>query len=182
MLAEGAQGRLKRYCRRHFDIPHAAPHCAYNNLTFANSSDPLTREHCRLSLLSKSACRQAKANIMNIRNTALRAPILAASLALLISPATSVIALADGVTSREPVRYGDLDLATIGGRATLESRIRKAASRVCDDGGDWRNLAAAQDTRSCREAAFALGMVEADALSEVAVKAALIPVSRSTAP
>lgn len=119
---------------------------------------------------------------MNIRNTALRAPILATSLALLILPATSVIALADGVTSREPVRYGDLDLATIGGRATLESRIRKAASRVCDDGGDWRNFAAAQDTRSCREVAFARGMVEADALSEVAVKAALIPASRSTAP
>jgi UrcA family protein len=36
------------------------------------------------------------------------------------------------VTMQEQVRFGDLDLSTAKGRATLNDRIRFAASNVCD--------------------------------------------------
>jgi UrcA family protein len=41
------------------------------------------------------------------------------------------------------VRYGDLDLATAAGYATLRQRLRLAAEQVCGDGGGFA-LAARQ--------------------------------------
>jgi UrcA family protein len=41
-------------------------------------------------------------------------------------------ASATQVTMQRQVRYGDLDLSTAKGRATLNDRVRFAASNVCD--------------------------------------------------
>lgn len=50
------------------------------------------------------------------------------------------------------VRYGDLDLTTDAGAATLQTRVASAVKQVCGS-ADIRDLPAMQDMRSCREEA-----------------------------
>jgi UrcA family protein len=49
------------------------------------------------------------------------------------------------------VRYGDLDLGSDAGRATLERRLRTAARQVCDTGID--DVVAQADQQRCRSEA-----------------------------
>jgi UrcA family protein len=51
------------------------------------------------------------------------------------------------------VAYGDLDLASPGGLAKLDERVRKAAARLCSDHA-YRPLPNRTDERECVEAAI----------------------------
>lgn len=52
------------------------------------------------------------------------------------------------------VHYGDLDLATASGQAKLETRLRRAAARVCATNEDMRPLVELQAARACYDAAM----------------------------
>jgi UrcA family protein len=59
---------------------------------------------------------------------------------------------ADGRRTAE-VRYGDLDLGSDAGRATLERRLRTAARQVCN--ADVDDVVAQADQQRCRSEAMA---------------------------
>ena len=57
----------------------------------------------------------------------------------------SVLASSPVHAATAHVRYGDLDLSTASGRATLDSRINRAARTVC-----WIENANLRGTEACR--------------------------------
>lgn len=73
--------------------------------------------------------------------------------AAVIATSLSVIAPAGAAPAYDPnvrvVRYGDLDLTTEAGRATLDRRVRSAINRICHQ-GSMIDLDAIQ---RCRESA-----------------------------
>jgi len=71
--------------------------------------------------------------------------------------ATPVLAQDFGSTP-EKIAYGDLDLGSPGGKATLEQRIRAAASRVCRTGSNEQSLADNLAGRVCFKTSVADGL------------------------
>jgi UrcA family protein len=87
------------------------------------------------------------------------APLAFAAVAILSVPAT-----AGGTESiSTAVRYGDLDLASAEGAASLKLRLARAARRVCVQQGD-HSLHALAFERKCRREALAKANAEADRL------------------
>ncbi|MBA2934293.1 UrcA family protein [Sphingomonas sp. CGMCC 1.13654] len=83
---------------------------------------------------------------------AFRFTALALAAALVSAPAFAAPA-ADGMSTT--VRFGDLDLASGAGAATLHTRIVSAARAVCGGEVDQRDLTAVTSAASCRQVAMA---------------------------
>jgi UrcA family protein len=95
---------------------------------------------------------------MNSRSNAALAAIAFACLTQIAAPS----AAQDRETVSARVLYADLDLSSQAGRATFESRVRRAAMRVCDV--DTRDLAAMGDATRCRGEVVASGRRQMAAL------------------
>ena len=87
--------------------------------------------------------------------------IIATAVSLFATPA---IAQDFGSTPSEKISYGDLDLGSAGGKATLEQRIRAAASRVCSTGSNEQSLADNLAGRVCFKTSVADGLHQMDQL------------------
>lgn len=75
-------------------------------------------------------------------------------IAALVASAPCLAKPADTDVKREVVKYGDLNLASDAGQATLDTRIRAAAHRVCQDPGNTA-MERFQRERKCRSIAIA---------------------------
>jgi UrcA family protein len=87
--------------------------------------------------------------------------IIATAISLSATPA---IAQDFSSTPSEKISYGDLDLASAGGQATLEQRIRAAASRVCNNGSAEQSLQENLAGRVCFKTSVADGLHQMDQL------------------
>jgi UrcA family protein len=87
--------------------------------------------------------------------------IIATAVSLFATPA---IAQDFGSTPSEKISYGDLDLSSAGGKATLEQRIHAAASRVCSTGSNEQSLADNLAGRVCFKTSVADGLHQMDQL------------------
>lgn len=65
--------------------------------------------------------------------------------AAMVATSVSVMASSQAQAATAHVRYGDLDLATASGRATLDGRIDRAARAVC-----WIENSSMTATEACR--------------------------------
>jgi UrcA family protein len=81
--------------------------------------------------------------------------IIASAISFIATPA---LAQDFGSTPSEKIAYGDLDLGSPGGKATLEQRIRAAASRVCRTGSNEQSLADNLAGRVCFKTSVADGL------------------------
>ena len=82
-------------------------------------------------------------------------PLSAVAAVLLASAlVTPTVSQAQEVPSAT-ISYADLNLANAQARATLQGRIKSAASELCDVGATMHELALAQFTRTCRAGAIA---------------------------
>jgi len=70
--------------------------------------------------------------------------------AAIFATGVTVMASSPVAAATQHVRYGDLDLTTASGRATLDSRISRAAQTVC-----WIENGNLSGTEGCRRAAIA---------------------------
>ena len=70
--------------------------------------------------------------MLNFKNRSVAGTFALAATVLTIAAATPLRA----ETVSVPVAYGDLDLGTAAGVATLDSRIRHAADQICGNGYD----------------------------------------------
>ncbi len=77
--------------------------------------------------------------------------------ALLLTALLLPVAATAGDHRSAMVRYGDLNLASDAGRASLETRIRAAVRSVCA-AGDSRNLRELAASAACRDKAEAKAM------------------------
>ena len=104
--------------------------------------------------------------------------IIATAISLLSTPA---IAQDFGSTPSEKISYGDLDLASVGGKATLEQRIRAAATKVCQSTSNEQTLQDNLAARVCFKTSVADGLHQMDqviaARNSGAVMAAAIVVA-----
>jgi UrcA family protein len=75
---------------------------------------------------------------------------LLAFAAAIVATGATVLASAPAAAATQHVRYNDLDLTTAAGRATLDSRIDRAARMVC-----WIENSNLSGTEGCRRAAVA---------------------------
>lgn len=82
---------------------------------------------------------------------------LCAAVALSLSglTLTSVVQAETRSYRTAAVAYGDLDLASAAGQATLQSRIKAAVRRVCGSGMGRQALSAAMDAQRCHAEAMA---------------------------
>jgi UrcA family protein len=87
--------------------------------------------------------------------------IIATAVSLFATPA---VAQDFGSTPSEKISYGDLDLASAGGKATLEQRIRAAAGRVCRSGSNEQTLQDNLAGRVCFKTSVADGLHQMDQL------------------
>ena len=85
----------------------------------------------------------------------------AAMMAVVSVPA---IAASTGEPQSIEVSYGDLNLASASGRDRLQSRVRRAAAKVCGYEQSSRELARSFSTRSCMKRANTNANVEIAAL------------------
>jgi UrcA family protein len=69
------------------------------------------------------------------------------------------------------VRTSDLNLSTTAGQDELMRRIKRAATRVCEDANDVRDLQTLGRVHACREAAIAGAVSAIKGGAEVAVSA-----------
>lgn len=83
---------------------------------------------------------------------AIRFASLALAAALVSAPALAAPA-ADGMSMT--VHFGDLDLSTDAGAATLHARVKYAAQMVCGGDVDQRDLARLNAANACRRIAMA---------------------------
>ena len=72
------------------------------------------------------------------------------ALALIVSAGLALPTVAQA--NHVQVRYGDLDLSTSAGRATLDKRIGTAARSACTETAEGSQAAADRATRKCRAA------------------------------
>ena len=70
--------------------------------------------------------------------------------AAMIATSVTVMASSQAQAATAHVRYGDLDLATAAGRATLDSRISHAARATC-----WIENSTISATEACRRDSIA---------------------------
>lgn len=68
----------------------------------------------------------------------------------IVATGVSVMASSQAQAATAHVRYGDLDLATAAGRATLDSRIDRAAHTAC-----WIENGSISATEACRRESVA---------------------------
>jgi len=102
------------------------------------------------------------------------AAILVASLSLTVQAApptsnvddatTVVAAHPDSATLTQSVSYGDLNLASPKGVATLMARVKGAVNKVCSP-ADNMDLRQVDATRKCRESALAGAMSQINSIS-----------------
>ena len=85
--------------------------------------------------------------------------IIVSALALIATPA-----VAQDSTASERIAYSDLNLGSAGGKATLEQRIRAAASRVCETGSGEQSLRETLAGRACYQTSIADGLHQMDQL------------------
>jgi len=69
--------------------------------------------------------------------------------AAIFATGVTVMASSPAAAATQHVRYGDLDLSTASGRATLDSRISRAAHTVC-----WIENGNISGAEGCRRAAI----------------------------
>ena len=70
--------------------------------------------------------------------------------AAIFATGVTVMASSPVAAATQHVRYGDLDLSTAAGRATLDSRINRAAQTVC-----WIENVNLRGTEGCRRETIA---------------------------
>ena len=70
--------------------------------------------------------------------------------AAIFATGVTVMAGSPGQAATAHVRYGDLDLSTVSGRATLDSRINRAARTTC-----WIENATVSSSEACRRESVA---------------------------
>src|SRR3569833_2626578 len=87
--------------------------------------------------------------------------IIATAISFIATPA---LAQDFSSTPSEKIAYGDLDLGSAGGKATLQQRIRAAASRVCGTGSNEQSLADNLSGRVCVKTSVADGLHQMDKL------------------
>lgn len=80
------------------------------------------------------------------------APMIALSLGFAVAASPALAGGAEKVSAE--VRYGDLNLASAQGAATLQRRIKLAAEKVCGR-PDARDIKASQAAAACRADAMA---------------------------
>jgi UrcA family protein len=114
----------------------------------------------------------AKARMAGMTVTAVALPML--SLAALAGPPVQQAGLASPLTvstqaNRDvlsvAVPYGDLNLGSPKGRATLNARIKRAVNAVCDS-PDPKQLARSMAARECRDTAKVEAMAQVAQLTQ----------------
>lgn len=84
----------------------------------------------------------------------------------LLIAAVAALAAGTTVTAQEAptrvVSYGDLDLTSAAGRATLDSRVNAAAKMVCGNLLQTNDLRAMSTYRACRHQAVTVALASID--------------------
>lgn len=100
------------------------------------------------------------------------------TLVLAAAAFAAVPALAQETTVSMKVAYGDLDLGSAAGAATLNGRIKAAVRQVCGTGSS-RSLAEFQSIHRCRVAARASALPQVNlALARAGVGSVVVAASR----
>lgn len=86
----------------------------------------------------------------------------------LLATSVTVLAVTPTQAATRHVHYGDLDLSSADGRATMETRLRKATGAVCWADYDTLDLVSACRRETMAQAHADLGRATGDTVVQVA--------------